>query len=166
MNHTSAKFSWSLRSNRKKEVKGLSCCLHCECAANQLSFVGDFTGNHSWKGLCCMSVFTGDKPHNTLTHSKCNSDIYNVGPTDQRAASHGNKRPLVLTTKPLSDIRGQRSSFLPFPIPLLSLTLRSSSPQRHFSDTHCCQYCRVSVSLAQRQVVRQTNIGLLFRCLP
>lgn len=133
---------WGL-TERKKEVKGLSFCLHCERAVHQLSFVGDFPEKHSCKGLYRMSVFTGDKPDNTLTHSKCNSHIYNVGPTDQRAASHGSKRPLVLTTKPLSDIRGQRSSFLLFPIPLLSLTVflpRDISPTPSAVNTVGCRH--------------------------
>lgn len=54
------------------------------------------------------------------------------GPTDQRAARHGNKRPLVLTTKPLSDIIGQRSSLLLIPIPLPPSLHTVFYPPRHF----------------------------------
>lgn len=59
----------------------------------------------------------------------------NAGPTDQRATSHGSKRPLVLTTKPHSDITGQRSSLLLIPIPLALLTSHfffCFTPLRHF----------------------------------
>lgn len=61
--------------------------------------------------------------------------FFNAGPTDQRAASHGSKRPLVLTTKARSDITGQRSSLLLIPIPLALLTSHFSfcfTPLRHF----------------------------------
>lgn len=57
-----------------------------------------------------------DEPKNPLTRAKCTSDIYGVGPSNQRAAS------LVQIAKPLSDITGQRSSLLPILIPSPSLT--------------------------------------------
>lgn len=66
--------------------------------------------------------------------------FFNAGPTDQRAASHGSKRPLVLTTKARSDITGQRSSLLLIPIPLALLTSHFSfcfTPLRHFPTRSC-----------------------------
>lgn len=75
--------------------------------------------------------FFRDKLKNPLTRPQCNSDINNVGLTDQRAASQGSKHPL-LTSKPLSDITGQRSSHLPFSIPFPSLTSHSFFPLRRF----------------------------------
>lgn len=125
--HNAAKFllSQSEREKKRHWLKGFcSPCFSCPLNTQLIS-----------KSVCGFTeiLLEGriNKTHRSIhqLNRKCNWDISNVGPTDQRAIKHGNKRPLVLTPKPLADITGQRSLLLSVSIPchILHVALLFSS---------------------------------------